>query len=189
MGRRLFKEYGIKSDIVISVPDSGVPAAIGYAEASKIPFVQGFYRNSYVGRTFIKPSQDMREVGVNTKLSPIVNNIKGKSIVMVDDSLVRGTTIRKIVEALRRAEAKAMHVMVSSPPVTHSCYYGIDTPKREKLIAANNSIEETRKIIGADSLNYLSEEGLVEVLGQAETGLCTACFNGGYPVRLENGDD
>ena len=185
MGRQLFKENGVKADIVISIPDSGTPAAYGYAYESGIPYVQGFFRSPYVGRTFINPSQDMRETGVNTKLSPLIENVWGKSIVMVDDSIVRGTTIRRIVEALKKAGATEVHVMISSPPVTHSCFYGIDTPSREKLIAANHNIEEIRELIEAESLHYLSEEGLHLVLKDSESGLCTACFNGIYPVKLK----
>ena len=185
MGRQLYKEHKVRADIVISVPDSGTPAAYGYAEESGIPYVQGFFRSPYVGRTFIKPSQDMREMGVNTKLSPLIENVWGKSIVMVDDLIVRGTTIRRIVEGLKKAGATEVHVMISSPPVTHSCYYGIDTPHRQKLIASDHSVEEIRELITAESLHYLSEEGLQEVLNDSETGLCTACFNGNYPVKLK----
>jgi amidophosphoribosyltransferase len=185
MGRQLFHEHPVDADIVISIPDSGTPAAIGYAYASGIPFEQGLFRSPYVGRTFIKPSQDLREAGVNAKLSPLVENIRGKRIVMVDDSIVRGTTIKRIIQMMRKAGALEIHVMISSPPVAHSCYYGIDTPDPEKLIAANYTVAEITKIIEADSLHYLSSEGLDVALANVETGLCKACFDGKYPVELE----
>jgi amidophosphoribosyltransferase len=184
MGRQLYREFPVDADIVISVPDSGTPAAIGYAYESNIPFVQGFFRSPYVGRTFIKPSQEMREAGVDAKLAPLRENVWGKRIVMVDDSIVRGTTIRRIVSALRTAGAVEVHVMISSPPVIDSCYYGIDTPSRQHLIAANHTVEEIRLQTGADSLHYLSEAGLETVLEKAETGLCMACFNSKYPVPV-----
>lgn len=189
MGRQLYRENKIKADIVISVPDSGTPAAIGYAYESGVPYVQGFFRSPYVGRTFIKPSQDLRDAGVNSKLSPLIENIWGKSIVMVDDSIVRGTTIKRIIDGLKKAGATEIHVMISSPPVTDSCYYGIDTPSKDKLIAGYHTIPEIKNIVKANSLHYLSEKGLKNALKNTETGLCTACFNGKYPVKIEVKED
>lgn len=182
MGRQLFREHGVMADMVIDVPSSGMAAALGYSYESGIPFGRGFFRNSYVGRTFIKPAQNMREAGVNAKLAPITENVKGKRLIMVDDSIVRGTTIRRIVQSLRDAGAVEVHVMVSSPPVRYSCFYGIDTPKRQHLIAAKHSVAEIQQEIGADSLHYLSLEGLRHTLSGASTGSCLACFNGDYPI-------
>jgi len=185
MGKRLFEETGRKADIVIDIPDSGTSAALGYSEASGIPFSKGFYRNAYIGRTFISPKQDMREIGVNFKLSPIRRNIEGKSVIMIDDSIVRGTTITRIVKSLRRAGAKEVHVMITSPPVKYSCFYGIDTPTREQLIAARKPVEDIAIEIGADSLSYLSHAGLNTSLSAASLGTCMACFDGKYPVPIE----
>ncbi len=185
MGHRLFAETGRKADLVIDIPDSGTAAAIGYAQASGIPFDKGFYRNAYIGRTFIKPSQDLREIGVNYKLSPIRATVAGKSVIMIDDSIVRGTTITRIVASLRKAGAREVHVMISSPAVAYSCYYGIDTPDRDSLIAAKQSVADTCRMIGADSLAHLSLEGLQTSLEESRLGSCLACFNGEYPVPLE----
>jgi amidophosphoribosyltransferase len=185
MGKRLFKETGRKADIVIDIPDSGTSAALGYSQASGVPFDKGFYRNAYIGRTFISPKQDMREIGVNFKLSPIRRNVEGKSVIMIDDSIVRGTTITRIVKSLRRAGATEVHVMITSPPVKYSCYYGIDTPDRSKLIAAKKPIEDIGIEIGADSLSYLSHEGLADCLKKSGLGTCMACFDGKYPVPVE----
>lgn len=185
MGKRLWEETGRKADIVIDIPDSGTSAALGYSEASGIPFSKGFYRNAYIGRTFISPQQDMREIGVNFKLSPIRRNIEGKSVIMIDDSIVRGTTITRIVKSLRRVGAKEVHVMITSPPVKYSCFYGIDTPTREQLIAANKPVEDIAIEIGADSLTYLSHKGLSESVSRAGLGPCMACFDGKYPVPIE----
>ena len=185
MGKRLFKETGRKADIVIDIPDSGTSAALGYSQASGVPFDKGFYRNAYIGRTFISPKQDMREIGVNFKLSPIRRNVEGKSVIMIDDSIVRGTTITRIVKSLRRAGATEVHVMITSPPVKYSCYYGIDTPDRSKLIAAKKPVEDIGIEIGADSLSYLSHAGLADCLKKAGLGTCMACFDGKYPVPVE----
>jgi len=185
MGHRLFAETKRMADIVIDIPDSGTSAALGYSQASGIPFSKGFYRNAYIGRTFISPQQDMREIGVNFKLSPIRRNVEGKSVIMIDDSIVRGTTITRIVKSLRRAGAKEVHVMITSPPVKYSCFYGIDTPDREKLIAAHKPVEDIAIEIGADSLSYLSHEGLNASLAGAGLGTCMACFDGKYPVSVE----
>ncbi len=185
MGHQLYKETGRKADIVIDIPDSGTSAALGYSQASGVPFNKGFYRNAYIGRTFISPKQDMREIGVNFKLSPIRQNVEGKSVIMIDDSIVRGTTITRIVKSLRRAGAREVHVMITSPPVKYSCFYGIDTPDRSKLIAAKKPVEDIGIEIGADSLSYLSHEGLQASLAKSGLGTCMACFDGNYPVPIE----
>lgn len=185
MGHQLFKETGRIADIVIDIPDSGTSAALGYSQASGVPFNKGFYRNAYIGRTFISPKQDMREIGVNFKLSPIRQNVEGKSVIMIDDSIVRGTTITRIVKSLRRAGAREVHVMITSPPVKYSCFYGIDTPDRAKLIAAKKPVEDIGIEIGADSLSYLSHAGLHASLAKSGLGTCMACFDGKYPVPVE----
>ncbi|MDD2482147.1 MAG: amidophosphoribosyltransferase [Lutispora sp.] len=184
-GKILAIEQPAIADTVISVPDSGTPSAIGYANQSGIPYSVGLIKNRYVGRTFIQPTQSMRELGVKLKLNPLKGNIKGKRVVMVDDSIVRGTTSRKIVQALRDAGATEVHVRVSSPPVTHSCHYGIDTPTRGELVGAINTIEKVREYIGADSLGYLSLEGLLASVGSKGEGFCTACLNGDYPIPVK----
>ena len=183
-GRVLAEEYKIEADIVIAVPDSGIDAAIGYAEASGIPYGVGLIKNKYIGRTFIKPDQKSRELAVRLKLNPLKENIKGKRVIMVDDSIVRGTTSKKIVESLRKAGAKEVHVLVSSPPVVHSCYFGIDTPERKELVGAVKTIEEIRVMIGADSLGYISVDGLMRSVHKTESDLCVACFNGNYPIDV-----
>jgi len=185
MGHRLFKETGRKADIVIDIPDSGTSAALGYSQASGVPFSKGFYRNAYIGRTFISPKQDMREIGVSFKLSPIRQNVEGKSVIMIDDSIVRGTTITRIVKSLRRAGAREVHVMITSPPVKYSCHYGIDTPDSTQLIASRKPVGDISIEIGADSLTYLSHDGLSESLSKAGLGTCMACFDGKYPVPVE----
>ncbi|MEW6423452.1 MAG: amidophosphoribosyltransferase [Bacillota bacterium] len=184
MGRRLAQEYPVKADLVIPVPDSGVSAARGYAEASGIPFEEGLMKNRYIGRTFIQPSQDMRDLGVRLKLNPVREILAGKHVVMVDDSLVRGTTSSKIVKMLKECGVKEVHLILSSPPIIHSCYYGIDTSNEEELIAARKPVEEIRQFIGADGLHYLSIEGLLSVFGERQNDFCTACFSGDYPVKL-----
>ncbi len=183
-GETLFKEHPVDADVVVGVPDSGLGAAMGYAQASGIPFVDGFMKNRYVGRTFIQPSQELREMGVHLKLNPIRSQIDGKRVIMIDDSIVRGTTSKRIVNLLRDAGAKEVHVLISSPPVKYSCYFGIDTPERKNLVASTHSIEETRKLIGADYLGYISEEGLLNTCPAAGCDFCTACFSGDYPVEL-----
>ncbi len=185
-GQVLAKEHPVDADVVIGVPDSGLSAAHGYADASGIPIVDGFMKNRYVGRTFIQPDQAMRELGVHLKLNPIRSQVEGKKVIMIDDSIVRGTTSKKIVRLLKSAGAKEVHVRVSSPPVTHSCYYGIDTPERKKLVATTHTIDEICQLIEADSLGFISEEGLLETLKGADCNFCTACFNGNYPTRLED---
>jgi amidophosphoribosyltransferase len=185
-GRRLAREHPAQADVVVAVPDSGMYPALGYAEESKIPFALGLVRNHYVGRTFIEPKQAIRHFGVKVKLNPVREVVDGKRIVLVDDSIVRGTTSRKIVRMLREAGAREVHVRVSSPPTMNSCHYGIDTPTRDELIAANKSVEEIREFIEADSLGYLSVEGMLEAFGRPLQATCTACFTGIYPVEIED---
>ncbi|MGI6702962.1 MAG: amidophosphoribosyltransferase [Clostridia bacterium] len=180
-GANLFKEHPADADIVISVPDSGTAAAIGYSEASGIPFVEGLVKNRYVGRTFIQPKQRQREIGVALKLNVLEDMVKGKRVVMVDDSIIRGTTSRNLVRMLKNAGAVEVHFRVSSPPVQHPCYFGIDTPDRENLVGANFTVEEIRDKIEADSLGYLSLEGLIEAVGDCRE-YCHACFSGNYPI-------
>lgn len=182
MGIELANEYKVEADIVIPVPDSGMTAALGYAEASGIPFAQGLLKNRYVGRTFIQPTQEMREVAVRLKLNANAQVIKGKRVIMIDDSIVRGTTSSRIVEMLRKVGAKEVHLLICSPPVLYPCYYGIDTAEREKLIAAKLDVEGIRQYIGADSLYYLSVEGVIRALG--DLPVCLACFNGEYPAGI-----
>jgi len=183
MGRKLAREYPVQADIVVPVPDSGISAAIGYAAQSGIPYEEGLIKNRYIGRTFIQPEQLIRDFGVKIKLSPIKEIIKGKRVILIDDSIVRGTTSRKIVNLVRDAGAREVHVRISSPPIYFSCFYGIDTPKREHLWASNHNIEETEKWIGADSLGYLSIEGLCSIFDKIpKDNFCLACFNGKYPI-------
>ncbi|HEY1249725.1 MAG TPA: amidophosphoribosyltransferase [Thermoanaerobaculia bacterium] len=184
-GRRLAREHPAKADVVVPVPDSGMYAALGYAEESGIPFALGLVRNHYVGRTFIEPKQAIRHFGVKVKLNPVREIVEGKRVVLVDDSIVRGTTSRKIVRMLRDAGAREVHVRVSSPPTMNTCHYGIDTPTRGELIAANQSVEEITKFIEADSLGYLSVEGMLAAFGRPQQATCTACFTGIYPVEIE----
>ncbi len=188
MGRRLAVEHPVEADLVIGVPDSGVPAAVGYAQQSGIPYGQGFVKNAYVGRTFIQPSQTLRQLGIRLKLNPLTHTIKGKRLVVVDDSIVRGNTQRAQVRMLREAGAAEVHVRISSPPVTWPCFYGIDFATRAELIATGLSVEEIRASIGADSLGYISEEGMIEATGQPAEALCRACFTGSYPVDLPDAD-
>ena len=180
-GEQLFKEHPIKADLVVAVPDSGIPAAIGYAKASGIPYDTGFIKNRYVGRTFISPSQEIRERAVAVKLNPLKVNLEGKSVILIDDSIVRGTTSKHLVESLRRAGVKEISFLIASPGVKYPCYFGIDTPYRSELVAANNTVEEIRNMIGADYLGYLSEEGVYKSC-EGKEGFCMGCFNGVYPV-------
>lgn len=189
IGVELSRESGVEADVVVPVPDSGVPAAIGYAGAAGIPFELGIIRNHYVGRTFIEPTDSIRNLGVKLKHNANRVHIEGKRVILVDDSIVRGTTSRKIVEMVRAAGAKEVHMRISSPPTTHSCFYGIDTPDREKLLAARYDTAEMAKIIGADSLAFISIDGLYRALGVAgrdpvRPGFCDACFTGDYPIGL-----
>src|ERR1700730_16861896 len=184
LGRRLAKEHPTNADIVVPVPDSGVPAAVGYALESRIPFRMGLIRNHYIGRTFIEPSQAIRNFGVKLKLNPVRGLIEGKRVVLVDDSIVRGTTSRKIVRMVREAGAKEVHVRISCPPTISPCYYGVDTPTREELIASSNSPEQIRKFLGADSLGYISLAGLRQAVDDRGGKVCTSCYTGVYPTDL-----
>jgi amidophosphoribosyltransferase len=188
-GKILATEHPADADLVIAVPDTSIPAAIGYAEASGIPFGEGLIKNRYVGRTFIQPKQELRETAVRLKLNSLKSNVFGKRIVMIDDSIVRdsivrGTTGKQIVNSLRMAGAKEVHLRISSPPVTYGCHFGIDTPNREQLIGAMKTVEQIRRAIGADSLGYLSLEGLVKSVGKPFDKLCLACFSGDYPMEV-----
>ncbi|WP_105619888.1 amidophosphoribosyltransferase [Vallitalea okinawensis] len=184
-GRVLAKEYPVEADIVIGVPDSGLAAARGFAFESGIPYGEGFIKNRYVGRTFIQPSQEMREQGVHLKLNPLRSSVNGKRVVMIDDSIVRGTTSGKIVQLLKKAGATEVHLRISSPPVKYPCYFGIDTPERKNLIASSHTIEEICELIGADSLGFISKEGILDKpIKGANCGFCTACFDGEYPIQL-----
>lgn len=180
MGKELFNEAPVDADIVIGAPDSGIIAAIGFAESSKIPYAEGLIKNRYVGRTFISPTKELREQGVRIKLNVLKENIEGKRVILVDDSIVRGTTIKRTVEMIKEAGAKEVHVRIASPPVTNSCHLGMDTPSKENLIGANFTVEEIREQLGVDSLHYLSLEGLLKSIG--DKGFCTGCFTGNYPI-------
>lgn len=184
MGRQLARENHSEADIVIPVPESGTPAAIGYAEESGIPFTHGFVKNSYVGRTFIQPSQTLRQLGIKLKLNALETVLKGKRVAVVDDSIVRGNTQRAVVRMLREAGASEVHVKISSPPVKWPCFYGIDFATRAELIANGAAVDEIAKSIGADSLAYISEDGMIEATSQPRANLCTACFTGQYPIPL-----
>jgi amidophosphoribosyltransferase len=182
LGRELAKEHPAPdADIVVGVPDSATPAAIGYSQASGIPFVEGLVKNRYVGRTFIKPDQRLREVGVHLKFNPLREVLQDRSVVLVEDSIVRGTTLLRVIQMLRRAGAREVHLRVTFPPITHPCFYGIDMGTRWELIASQKSVDEIRDHIGADSLGYLSQDGLVTAVAAAREGLCMACFTGEYP--------
>ena len=192
MGKQLRKEAQIEADIVTGVPDSSISAAIGYAEEAGIPYEMGLIKNRYVGRTFIQPTQALREQGVKMKLSPVRGVVEGKRVIMVDDSIVRGTTSRRIVRMLKDAGAKEVHVVISSPPIKNPCFYGIDTSRKEELIANSKSVEEIRELIEADSLTFLSTEGMVKAVArpfEGETGgCCLACFTGNYPTEIYDYD-
>ena len=184
MGKRLAGEHPVEADLVVPVPDSGVPAALGYAEESGISFDMGLIRNHYVGRTFIEPKANIRHFGVKIKLNPVRRLLEGKRVILVDDSIVRGTTSRKLVKMVRKAGAKEVHMRISSPPTTHPCFYGIDTPTRQELIASSHTVEEIRRYMTADSLGYLSLEGLLGVIPDSMNKFCTACFTGDYPIAF-----
>jgi amidophosphoribosyltransferase len=184
LGRLLAREHPVEADMIVPVPDSGVPAAIGFALESKIPFRMGLIRNHYIGRTFIEPSQAIRNFGVKLKLNPVRSLIAGKRVVLVDDSIVRGTTSRKLVRMVREAGAKEVHMRISCPPTISPCYYGVDTPTKEELIASTNSPEDIRKFLGADSLGYLSLGGLRQAVSDTEGNFCTSCYTGVYPTDL-----
>ena len=183
-GQQLAKETAINADLIIPVPDSGLPAALGYSKESKIPFELGIIRNHYVGRTFIQPTQSIRDFGVKIKLNPQSAVLKGQRVVVIDDSLVRGTTSKKIINLIRAAGAKEVHMRIAAPPTVNPCYYGVDTPKKSGLIAAQQSQNDICRFIGADSLGYLSIEGLFQALGQSPNKFCAACFGAKYPTPL-----
>jgi len=186
LGRTLAQEQPADADLVIPVPDSGVASAMGYAEESGLPFHLGLVRNHYVGRSFIEPTQQIRDFGVKLKLNPIRGLLADQRVVVVDDSLVRGTTCRKIVRMLRRAGAAEVHLRIAAPPTTGPCFYGIDTPSRAELIAANNEVEEIGRFVGADSIGYITVEGMHESVNEGQGGFCDACFSGQYPVLHED---
>jgi len=190
MGRQLAREAPVDADIVVPLPDSGNTAAIGYSAESGIPFRLGLIRNHYIGRTFIEPQQSVRDFGVKLKLNPVRSLLEGKRVILIDDSIVRGTTSKKIVRMIRQAGAKEVHMRISCPPTISPCFYGVDTPSKRQLIAANKSIEEIREYIGADSLAYLSLEGLKKACGDGEkTTYCSACYTGKYPTNWVDIDE
>jgi amidophosphoribosyltransferase len=184
LGRLVAREQPADAEVVVPVPDSGVCAAIGFAEEAGLPMRVGLIRNHYVGRTFIEPQQSIRHFGVRVKLNPVRSILDGKRVVLVDDSLVRGTTSRKIVKMMKAAGAKEIHLRISCPPTISPCFYGIDTPRRSELIAATHTLEEIRKYIGADSVGYLSLEGLLSSVGSRRASYCTSCYTGQYPVAF-----
>jgi amidophosphoribosyltransferase len=184
VGRRLAREHPADADLVIPVPESGTPAAIGFAEASGIPYGLGLVKNAYVGRTFIQPSQTIRQLGIRLKLNPLRDVLRGKRVVVVDDSVVRGNTQRALVRMLREAGAIEVHIRISSPPVKWPCFYGIDFASKAELIASGLDVDGIRRSIGADSLGYVSLDGLVAASEQPRTRLCRACFDGVYPIPL-----
>ena len=184
LGRLLAREQGVEADVVVPIPDSGVCAAVGFSEESRIALRMGLIRNHYVGRTFIEPRQAIRHFGVRVKLNPVRSILEGRRVVLVDDSIVRGTTSRKIVKMLRAAGAREVHMRISCPPTVSPCFYGVDTPQRSELIAATHTIEEIRKYIEADSLGYLSLEGLLTAVGPKRDSYCTSCYTGQYPVEF-----
>jgi len=187
LGRLLAREHPVDADVVVPVPDSGVAAAIGYAAESRLPFRHALIRNHYVGRTFIEPSQAIRDFGVKLKLNPVRYLLEGKRVVLVDDSIVRGTTSRKIVRMVRQAGAREVHLRISCPPTISPCFYGVDTPTKSELIASNNSVEEIRRYVEADTLGYLSLRGLREAVGDDQKlEYCYACYTGDYPTELVN---
>jgi amidophosphoribosyltransferase len=183
-GRALARECPVDADIVVPVPDSGNAAALGYAEEAGLPFEMALVRSHYIGRTFIEPRQSIRHFGVKIKFNPVAELLKGKRIVLVEDSLVRGTTLRKVIPMLRQAGAREVHMRIAAPPTTNSCFYGIDTPTREELLASHQTVEEIRRYITADSLAYLSWDGLYSFVGGNREGYCDACFTGNYPVDI-----
>jgi amidophosphoribosyltransferase len=183
-GRRLARESGVPADVIVPIPDSGVCAAIGYSEAAGIPMRMGLIRNHYVGRTFIEPQQSIRHFGVRVKLNPVRSILEGKRVVLVDDSIVRGTTSRKIVRMVRDAGAREVHMRISCPPTISPCFYGVDTPQRSELIAATHSLDEIRKYVSADSVAYLSLDGLKGAVRGGHSNYCTSCYTGVYPVAF-----
>ncbi len=189
MGARLWKEFPVDADLVVGVPDSAIPPAIGFADASGIPYCEGLLKNRYIGRTFIAPDQHLRDLGVQLKFNPLASAIAGKRLVLLDDSIVRGTTIPHVVGLLRRAGAREIHLRICAPPVIHPCFLGVDMATERELIATRKSVEEIREHVGADSLGYISLDGLLESVGRDRNTLCTACFTGDYPVPIQMGLD
>jgi len=183
MGKYLAREHAVEADVVVPVPDSGVSAAIGYSQESGLPLEFGLIRNHYVGRTFIEPKQSIRNFGVKVKLNPIREILRNRRVVLVDDSIVRGTTSRKLVHIIRGAGAKEIHIRITAPPIIGACYYGIDTPTRSELIASAKSVEEIRRFIEADTLGYLSLEAMLDAVGNGKK-YCSACFTGCYPTEV-----
>ena len=184
LGRLLAREQPVDADVVVPIPDSGVCAATGFAEVSDAPLRMGLIRNHYVGRTFIEAHQSIRHFGVRVKLNPVKSILQGCRVVLVDDSIVRGTTSRKIVKMVRASGASEVHMRISCPPTISPCFYGVDTPRRSELIGATHSIEEIRRYIGADSLGYLSLDGMLSAVGPARPAYCTSCYTGQYPVAF-----
>ncbi|HAI29657.1 MAG TPA: amidophosphoribosyltransferase, partial [Thalassospira sp.] len=189
IGRELARESSVDADVVVPIPDSGVPSALGYAEESKIPFELGIIRNHYVGRTFIEPTDQIRHLGVKLKHNANPGKLKGKRVILVDDSIVRGTTSTKIVDLVRQAGAAEVHMRITSPPTMNPCFYGVDTPSKDKLMAANHDIESMAKIIGVDSLAFVTIDGLYRATGlpgrdNDDPAFCDACFTGDYPIKL-----
>ena len=194
IGKMLAQENNIEADVVVPIPDSGVPSAVGYAQEAGIPFEYGIIRNHYVGRTFIEPTDEIRNLGVKLKHNANRAHIAGKRVILVDDSIVRGTTSKKIVEMVREAGAKEVHLYIASPPTTNSCYYGVDTPHRKQLLASSHSVEDMRKLIGADSLAFISMDGLYKAMGEKgrdkkQPQYCDACFSGDYPIKISDHTD
>ena len=185
LGAQLAREHPVDADLVIGIPDSSIAAAVGYARESGIPYSEGLIKNRYVGRTFIEPEQQIRDLGVRQKFNPLAEVIKGQRLVVVDDSIVRGTTTPHVVGLLRKAGAKEVHVRVCAPPIKHPCHLGVDIPTRRELIANNNSVKQIQRLIDADSLGYLSVDGLMKVVGGSGGGFCNACFTGNYPVPVQ----
>jgi amidophosphoribosyltransferase len=189
MGAALAREHPVDADVVIGVPDSATAAAIGYARASGIPYAEGLMKNRYVGRTFIQPDQRIREAGVQLKFNPMREVLEGQRVVLVDDSIVRGTTTPRVVKMLRDAGAREVHMRICAPPITHPCYFGVDMASRSELIAAQQTVAEIERFIGADSLRYLSLEGLLRATGMEGDSFCLACFTGEYPIPVQLGLD
>ena len=189
LGRELAREAAVDADVVVPIPDSGVCAALGYAEESGVPFKMGLIRNHYVGRTFINPQQAIRHFKVKVKLNPVKSILEGKRVLLIDDSIIRGTTSQKIVRMIRAAGASEVHMRISCPPTISPCYYGIDTPRRSELIASSNSVEDIREYLNADSLSYLSLEGMLSSVGMRARTYCTSCFTGKYPVEFPRDED
>lgn len=185
LGAQLAREHPVEADLVIGIPDSSTAAAVGYAQESGIPYSEGLIKNRYVGRTFIEPEQRLRDLGVRQKFNTLVDVIQGKRLVVVDDSIVRGTTTPHVVNLLRKGGAKEVHMRVCAPPIKHPCFMGVDMASREELLAANNSLDQIREMVGSDSLGYLSVEGLMKVVGGTDGGFCDACFTGAYPVPVQ----